>query len=222
MPEKEEAYEEHTAEGYAYCLAAIHFGCSEALEFQVMFEVRGGDKEMADQRAYEIINEFDHNNAAREEARKAEEAKALEEFKRTMTLAENGCSDAQFKLGTLYANGIADGKNGEQWLKSNSRNSAIKWLLKAAESGHELAAHGLGLCYLFHRAPNINLIESYSWFSIAGAATEDSMIYKSLLDAELSLAQIESAQARAEELKNAFDRHKRELSNPDSIWMPKG
>lgn len=220
-PEKKEEYEKNTAEGYAYCLAAIHFGCSDALEFQVMFELRGADKEMADQRAYEIIKEFDHTNAAREEARKAEEAKALEEFKKTVILAENGCSDAQFKLGTLYANGIADGKNGEQWLKSTSRNLAIKWLVKAAESGHELAAHGLGLCYLFYIAPNINLMESYSWFSIAGETTEDSLIYKSLLDTELNVAQIKRARERAEELKNALDRQKRGLSNSDSIWIPK-
>lgn len=221
MPGRKAEYDQNTAEGYAYCLAAIHFGCSEALEFQAMFEMRGGMKEMADQRAYEIIKEFDRINAAKEEARVAEEVKTLEEFKNTVVLAENGCGDAQFKLGTLYANGIADGKNEEQWLKSTSRNLAIMWLVKAAESGHELAAHGLGLCYFFNRAPSFSLIESYSWFSIASASTKDSSVYKSFLDAELNVAQIESARKRTEELENALDRKMRGLSISESIWIPK-
>lgn len=218
----DEEYASNLAEGYAYCFAAIRFGSVQAMELQVEFEVRNADREIAKDRAEEITKRINSINSARDEMLKTKAAKELEDLKNYTKLAETGSSEAQFMLGALYANGIGVEKELPDWKCDVSRKLALKWLLKSAESGYALAAHGLGLCYHTGRAPSTYaLVEAYSWYTIASESVEDSLTYKQLLKPEMTDTQIEEAGARTTELKNAIENHQHGVKNPIWVWMTK-
>jgi TPR repeat protein len=218
----DEEYASNLAEGYAYCFAAIRFGSAQAMELQAEFEMRNADREIAEARAEEITKRIEFINSARDEVLRVKATKELEDLKTYTKLAETGSSEAQFMLGALYANGIGFEKKLPDWKCDGSRELALKWLLRSAESGYALAAHGLGLCYHTGRAPGTYaLVEAYSWYTIASESVEDSVTYKHLLEPELTDAQIEEARTRSAEIKNAINNHQQGFKNPIWVWMTK-
>ena len=75
--------------------------------------------------------------------------------------AENGNSDAQYKLGLLYLTG-----NGAL----QDFAEAAKWLKLAAEQGYALAQYELGLIYRMGHGVAVDPIQSYVWLNLAAAA----------------------------------------------------
>ena len=75
--------------------------------------------------------------------------------------AENGDSDAQYKLGLLYLTG-----NGAL----QDFAEAAKWLKLAAEQGYALAQYELGLIYRMGHGVAIDQVQSYVWLNLAAAA----------------------------------------------------
>jgi TPR repeat protein len=75
--------------------------------------------------------------------------------------AENGNSDAQYKLGLLYLTG-----NGAL----QDFAEAAKWLKLAAEQGYALAQYELGLIYRTGHGVAVDQIQSYVWLNLAAAA----------------------------------------------------
>jgi uncharacterized protein len=75
--------------------------------------------------------------------------------------AENGNSDAQYKLGLLYLTG-----NGAL----QDFAEAAKWLKLAAEQGYALAQYELGLIYRTGHGVAVDQIQSYIWLNLAAAA----------------------------------------------------
>jgi TPR repeat protein len=75
--------------------------------------------------------------------------------------AENGDSDAQYKLGLLYLTG-----NGAL----QDFAEAAKWLKLAAEQGYALAQYELGLIYRGGYGLAIDQVQSYVWLNLAAAA----------------------------------------------------
>jgi hypothetical protein len=75
--------------------------------------------------------------------------------------AENGDSDAQYKLGLLYLTG-----NGAL----QDFAEAAKWLKLAAEQGYALAQYELGLIYRSGYGLAIDQVQSYVWLNLAAAA----------------------------------------------------
>jgi hypothetical protein len=74
--------------------------------------------------------------------------------------AENGDSDAQYKLGLLYLTG-----NGAL----QDFAEAAKWLRLAAEQGYALAQYELGLIYRSGYGLAIDQVQSYVWLNLAAA-----------------------------------------------------
>ena len=62
------------------------------------------------------------------------------EFEKTKSLAEEGDSDSQYKLGTIY-------EKGDGWPKD--LKNAVKWYRKSAEQGHSISQYKLGRMYLY-------------------------------------------------------------------------
>ena len=75
--------------------------------------------------------------------------------------AENGDSDAQYKLGLLYLTG-----NGAL----QDFAEAAKWLKLAAEQGYALAQYELGLIYRSGHGLAADPVQSYVWLNLAAAA----------------------------------------------------
>ena len=75
--------------------------------------------------------------------------------------AENGNSDAQYKLGLLYLTG-----NGAL----QDFAEAAKWLKLAADQGYPLAQYELGLIYRTGHGVTIDQVQSYVWLNLAAAA----------------------------------------------------
>jgi uncharacterized protein len=75
--------------------------------------------------------------------------------------AENGNSDAQYKLGLLYLTG-----NGAL----QDFAEAAKWLKLAAEQGYALAQYELGLIYRMGHGVAVDQVQSYVWLNLAAAA----------------------------------------------------
>lgn len=85
--------------------------------------------------------------------------------------AENGNVDAQYLLGLIYINGLADGR----------RNSymAEKWFGMAAQAGHTAAQVQLAFLYQDSSAPVYNPLAAYRWFDILIAERPQ---YREMLD----------------------------------------
>jgi hypothetical protein len=75
--------------------------------------------------------------------------------------AENGNSDAQYKLGLLYLTG-----NGAL----QDFTEAAKWLKLAADQGYALAQYELGLIYRMGHGVAVDQVQSYVWLNLAAAA----------------------------------------------------
>jgi putative methionine-R-sulfoxide reductase with GAF domain len=73
-------------------------------------------------------------------------------------LAEQGNSEAQFTLGTLY-------RNGDGVLQNDGK--AIEWFQRAADQGHPLALRALGSAYWGGRGVEQNYSRAYFWYELA-------------------------------------------------------
>ena len=100
--------------------------------------------------------------------------------------AENGDSDAQYKLGLLYLTG-----NGAL----QDFAEAAKWLKLAAEQGYALAQYELGLIYRTGYGLAIDQVQSYMWLNLAAAAgIKQAVVVRDEVMRSLSTKQLAEAQ----------------------------
>lgn len=131
--------------------------------------------------------------------------------------AENGDSDAQYKLGLLYLTG-----NGAL----QDFAEAAKWLKLAAEQGYGLAQYELGLIYRTGYGLAVDQVQSYVWLNLAAAAgvqeavTARDEVMRSLSTKQLAQAQKISrewlaARPKPETMNNGSDQ-----AEPEALSAP--
>ena len=98
---------------------------------------------------------------------KAEDIVKFEEYKKA---AEQGHTNAQFRLGHCYEYGIGVAKNNEE---------AVSWYRKAAEQGNAFAQHYLGICYEEGVGVAKDEKEAASWYRKA-AEQGDAVVQRNL------------------------------------------
>ena len=111
-------------------------------------------------------------------------------------LAEQGDAEAQYKLGTMYANGLFVPKNDAvaiEWYRKAAEQGipgaqldlgfmyyngqgvpqdyaeAVKWFRKAAEQGNAIAQNNLGAMYYNGQGVPQDYILAHMWFSLSVA-----------------------------------------------------
>ena len=84
-------------------------------------------------------------------------ASALKEWR---PLAEQRDANAQYLLGTMYADG--DGVTQDY-------AEAVKWYRRAAEQGHPIGQHALGYMYLNGQGVPQNYVQGHMWLNLAAA-----------------------------------------------------
>jgi hypothetical protein len=154
-------------------------------------------------------------------------------------------AEAQFDLGTCFANGDGVAKNpveavawyrkaaaqglvdadselGNCYLEGNGVPTDIpeglKWTRKAAEEGSAPAQNTLGLCYLKGRGVTKDYVEAYKWFNLAVAQGGDTAD-----DARINLAAAErflKPEQVAEGQRLAREFKLRKPSKPDEAPAP--
>ena len=97
------------------------------------------------------------------------------EFRRAMQLleplAQQGDVEAQFRVAVMCQNGLGMVPNPQQ---------AYRWMRAAADAGHGLSQHGLGIMYLYGECVDKDEVEAARWFESAAA--------KGLLGSKTTLA----------------------------------
>ncbi len=105
--------------------------------------------------------------------------------------AQEGQAEAQFMLGSMYAEGQGVIQDFMQ---------AAHWLLKAANAGHPEAMHHLGMMYMIGNGVPKNRTEAYIWFNLAAAeGNQQAFIARADVAKLLSAEQIDEAQTRSRE-----------------------
>ena len=109
----------------------------------------------------------------------------------TQALADVGNAEAQFKLGSLYAEGK---------VVPNDFAQAAKWFRKAGDQGHAEALYSLGVIYANGFSVPVDFAEGYALFCLAAKsgfepATEDC----DTLAGELSSEELALANKRIDE-----------------------
>ncbi|WP_235001439.1 tetratricopeptide repeat protein [Nitrosovibrio sp. Nv4] len=100
--------------------------------------------------------------------------------------AENGDSDAQYKLGLLYLTG-----NGAL----QDFAEAAKWIKLSAEQGYGLAQYELGLIYRTGYGLAVDQVQSYVWLNLAAAAgVQEAVTVRDEVMRSLSTKQLAQAQ----------------------------
>lgn len=108
----------------------------------------------------------------------------------TRKLAEQGDSEAQFMLGTLY-------RNGDGVLQDD--NKAIEWFQRAADQGHPLALRALGSAYWGGRGVEQNYSRAYFWYELALAmGDQESKSKLEGLATQMTQRQVADARQQAE------------------------
>ena len=121
--------------------------------------------------------------------------------------AENGNSDAQYKLGLLYLTG-----NGAL----QDFPEAAKWLKLAAEQGYGLAQYELGLIYRTGYGLAVDQVQSYVWLNLAAAAgIQQAVAARDDVMRTLSNKQLSQAQKIAREWLAARPESKARNNPPD-------
>ena len=106
--------------------------------------------------------------------------------------ADQGNADAQFNLGFRYS-------NGEGVLKNYAE--AVKWYRLAADQGDAYAQFNLGLMYANGEGVPKNNVTAYAWWNIAAASgDEDAIENRSILEQQMTPAQIAEAQQLSTEI----------------------
>lgn len=81
------------------------------------------------------------------------------EFNELIASAENGDSNAQYKLGYCYYIGCFKNQRIEQNYKQ-----AFNWWLKSAKQNNPISQNAIGTCYYYGEGTNINYTEAFGWF----------------------------------------------------------
>jgi hypothetical protein len=124
--------------------------------------------------------------------------------------AENGNSDAQYKLGLLYLTG-----NGAL----QDFTEAAKWLKLAAEQGYALAQYELGLIYRVGHGVAVDPIQSYVWLNLAAAAG----IQQAVAAREEAMRSLNGKQlAQAQKASRDWLTAKSKLKTSDGAGKPSG
>jgi TPR repeat protein len=87
-----------------------------------------------------------------------DDQKEKEIFKSCLAAAENGDSDAQNELGSMYAEGRGTEPNNEE---------GVKWFRKSAEQGNAYGACNLAFHYAKGEGVPVNKIAALKWIFIA-------------------------------------------------------
>jgi uncharacterized protein len=103
--------------------------------------------------------------------------------------AEQGYAIAQFRLGAWYFFG-SDVSQGYY-------KEAFKWYRMAAEQGHTEAQYYLGVMYYDGKGVAVDYVEAYKWILLAGMNGKNVDRLKSLLQNQMTTAQITEAQRLA-------------------------
>jgi TPR repeat protein len=112
--------------------------------------------------------------------------------------AESGDSEAQFKLGLMYA-------TGDGVLKDDTE--AFKWQRKAADQGFAAAQASLGVMYMSGKGVPKDDVEAYAWFNIAAVSFVPAQKLRDRL--ELTPEEKARAQKRSTELYNEIEDRKK-------------
>ena len=91
-------------------------------------------------------------------------AHAAGELEALETAAEQGDTEAQYKLGALYDYGKGVPEDDAK---------AVYWYRKAAEQGSVAGQHYLGLMYAKGEGIPEDHVQAYAWFSVAAAQGYD-------------------------------------------------
>ena len=120
-------------------------------------------------------------------------------------LAEQGDSEAQFMLGTLY-------RNGDGLLQNDSK--AIEWFQRAADQGHPLALRALGSAYWAGRGVEQNYSRAYFWYELALAmGDQESKSRLEGLATQMTQRQVSDARQQAEAWLQAHNQPPKTASN---------
>ena len=109
--------------------------------------------------------------------------------------AEQGDSNAQYKLGLVYDVGVG---------APQDLTKAALWYQRAADQGHVAAQFNLGLMYASGRGVAQDLVQAHMWLNLAAAHApqRNREYYLRLRDAvasKMTRSQIDEAQWRAQE-----------------------
>ena len=104
--------------------------------------------------------------------------------------AEQGCARAQSRLGAMYYYGN-DGSHGYY-------KEALKWYRMAAEQRDTEAQYNLGVMYYDGKGVIEDYVEAYKWILLAGMNGKNVDRLKSLLENQMTTAQITEAQRLVE------------------------
>jgi TPR repeat protein len=110
-------------------------------------------------------------------------------------LAEQGIADAQFKMGSLYYQGLGVPQNYKE---------AVTWLRKAAEQGHVSSQTTLGTVYAegVQGVIGKDYPQAFMWFSFAAAkGDKEAVEFRDNLASRMTPTQIVEAQKLAREFK---------------------
>jgi hypothetical protein len=123
----------------------------------------------------------------------------------TRKLADQGDSEAQFVLGTLY-------RNGDGVLQDDSK--AIEWFQRAADQGHPLALRALGSAYWGGRGVEQNYARAYFWYELALAmGDQESKSKLEGLATQMTQRQVTDARQQAEAWLQAHNQPPKTASN---------
>lgn len=108
-------------------------------------------------------------------------------------LAKKGDVDAQFSIGTMYAEGKAVLQNDEK---------AFEWLSKASKNGNINAQYNLSIMYYNGKGVSKDFVKAYMWTSIAianGINIDAVEVWLKMIEKEMSDEDIEKAQELAKQ-----------------------
>ena len=105
--------------------------------------------------------------------------------------AKQGLADAQFNLGLMCANGRGVLQDDKE---------AVEWYRKAAEQGYAGAQLNLGVMYATDRGVPKDFVTAYAFANIAEANGFDVKRFKSLLEKEMTLDDVNKAEVLANEM----------------------
>ena len=105
---------------------------------------------------------------------------------------EQGDADAQFKLGTCYANGNGVPKDAVE---------AVSWYRKAADQGHAQAQFNLGMLYKEGEGVPKDDLLAYFWFNLSAVQQEPAKKERGRIAKQMNRAQIAKDQRLSREWK---------------------
>jgi TPR repeat protein len=121
---------------------------------------------------------------------------AVEAVKWYRKAAEQGDTDAQFRIGVSYYDGEGVAKDAVE---------AVKWYRKAAEQGLADAQTNLGNCYYNGEGVAKDAVEAYAFYNLASVTNKVALKNRDLAAKQMSREQVAAAQKRTKELQRALE-----------------